>query len=194
MQIISLAFGLTNLIILSGSYASQSCDNINSLIQTYNLSSVTDQDYTSTFYEINQSDNSTYETWEDLIETYEKLNLTIPTSINPNNLTTSLLQTQMLLGVSSNCRLKKATLGLSTIMLLTYVLTSGFTAVGGIKFYNSYKRTQRLIAEEQIPGNLEKAGICLIYSHKWCFPEIRALNDILTEEDMDSIDQVDTEP
>ncbi|KAK6204564.1 uncharacterized protein RJT21DRAFT_4003 [Scheffersomyces amazonensis] len=126
-EIGSIGIWFTSTIYQASMYGNWKCDDITSLLLNYNL---TDSSFP----------NSILSNYFGFIPTYSGLQVSNSmNSITTDNLTTIIAQTNLLLKLSNDCQMRKATLSISTIGLLTYVISSGFMVTAAYTFYINLK-------------------------------------------------------
>ncbi|KAH3668970.1 hypothetical protein OGAPHI_002725 [Ogataea philodendri] len=158
-EVTSHALWIVNVIMQISEYGSQSCSNVEGLLTAYNLTSDLADSILSNYYNLPDSSNSTSldsELEEEIQELLSGANSTLANetiselldSYASNNITTSELQSTLLLKLANNCKLKKASMALSILVIVAYVASSAFLSASAVSFSNKYKKQKSQVAQK----------------------------------------------
>lgn len=170
-ETIAHSFWFTNLILQVGDYSNSQCTDVDSLLTNYNLTGSSISPIASFF---NVFSNSTEGQWaDDIFQQLQKANITQFSDINLNDLNSTETEAQLLLSLSYNCQLKKASMGMTVVLWALYAVTTGLFATDAIGFYSQFKNLQAKMNAQQkdqeanIVAN-ENEPVRLIFHHPWC--------------------------
>lgn len=154
----SLGVWFSTFIVQTAENGNWNCDDIESLLYQYDINGNSVLDYMlENFYLQLDSSNSKQlpANWSS-VEAFQK-------------------QSQMLLKLSNNCKIKKASIAISCLGLISYVLTGSLVGFSAMKLFSSFKA---LIDEHE--DKITKLPHFLVYTDPLLFPTIEIDDDMMS--------------
>lgn len=178
---VSNIFWIVNMIVSIGDYASYDCSSVDSLLNEYNVTGTSTTSSLINFFNIFDNSTSYQNVYSELYNTLLGSNLTDTTQISISNITSSSLQSNLLLAMSQDCQLKKTSMALTIIIWLTHIISTGVLSLEILNFINQYSTIRVKVQQEKsnVDENLENIeevdkaspnmfnSVFLVYTHRW---------------------------
>lgn len=145
---VSNAFWFVNMIIQISDFASSDCDSISGLLDTYNLTGSSTTSSLSNYFNFNLGNSNTSNIYDEFYSALSSLNLTNLDDLSLTNLNTTILESELLLSLSSDCSVKKSTMALTILIWITHIISSGLLTSEIVSFCNKFSTTKSKVIKK----------------------------------------------
>ncbi|GAV30392.1 hypothetical protein PMKS-003903 [Pichia membranifaciens] len=140
-ETLSNAFWFVNMIVQIADFASDDCSSVSDILDNYNLTGVSNSQ--SLYNYFNYFDNSSTSTvYNEIYEALALFNITNLGDIQITDLNGTTLQSDLLLSLSHDCQVKKASMALSILVWVTHILSSGLLTSELVSFWNKFSNAK----------------------------------------------------
>ncbi|TID14979.1 hypothetical protein CANINC_004650 [Pichia inconspicua] len=148
---ISDIFWFVNTIISVGNFATTDCKSVPSLLETYNVTGVSTTTALMNFFNIFDNSSHTSDIFEEIYSTLSKTNITLDNfeGITLSDLNGTRLQSDLILKMSSDCNIKKASMAMTIIIWIVHFLSSILVATEVFQFYTKMRSLKIQLSKEE---------------------------------------------
>lgn len=175
---ISNIFWFVNTIISVSNFAKTDCNSVSSLLKAYNVTGVSTTTSLINFFNIFDNSSTTTDMFEDIYTALSNANITFDDSagITFSNLNGSNLQSNLLMKMSSDCNIKKASMSITIIMWILHIFSSGLVATELVQLYTKIRNLQVQVEKETNSDDISEDNSALDTQNKHTAEEINKEN------------------